>query len=95
MVFRHPDVYSCKGLTTAFGEDPTRVQSNNGVRGILLESNLAALPEMLAKTGDQMFRLDFKSGQVKGPHRFCGRSDDSSARSVPVARNVLDKDGWP
>ena len=38
-----------------------RVPSNNGVRGILLDSNLAALPEMLAKTGDQMFRLDFKS----------------------------------
>ena len=88
MVFRHPDVYSCKGLTTAFGEDPTRVQSNNGVRGILLESNLAALPEMLAKTGDQMFRLDFKSLAYPQKGKDCYRPATFNHLPVPDAEAV-------
>ena len=88
MDFRHPDVYSFKGLTTTFGEDPTRVPSNNGVRGILLDSNLAALPEMLAKTGDQMFRLDFKSLTYPQKGKDCYRPTTFNHLPVPDAEAV-------
>lgn len=70
--FQAPDVYSCKGLTTTFGEDPTR----------LLDSNLAALPEMLAKTGDQMFRLDFKS--LAYPQKGKDRYRSAAFNHLPV-----------
>lgn len=81
MAFRHSDIYSARGLTAVFGEDPTR-PSNNGVRGILLDSNLAALPEMLAKTGDQLFRLDFKS--LAYPQKGKDRYRPAAFNHLPV-----------
>jgi hypothetical protein len=88
MAFRHPDIYSGRGLTAAFGEDQTRVPSNNGVRGIRLDSNLAALPEMLAKTGDQLFGLDFKSLAYPQKGKDCYRPATFHHLPVPDAEAV-------
>jgi hypothetical protein len=88
MAFRHSDIYSARGLTAVFGEDPTRVPSNNGVLGILLDSNLAALPEMLAKTGDQLFRLDFKSLAYPQKGKDCYRPAAFNHLPVPDAEAV-------
>src|SRR5690348_15497219 len=65
-----------------------RVPSNNGVRGILLDSNLAALPEMLAKTGDQLFRLDFKSLAYPQKGKDCYRPAAFNHLPVPDAEAV-------
>ncbi len=88
MPFGHPDTCSGRGLIAAFGEDLTRVPSNNGVRGILLDSNLAALPEMLAKTGDQLLRLDFKSLAYPQKGKECYRPATFNHLPVPDAEAV-------
>jgi len=57
-------------------------------RGILLDSSLAALPEMLAKTGDQLFGLDFKSLAYPQKGKDCYRPATFNHLPVPDAEAV-------
>lgn len=57
-------------------------------RGIQLDSNLAALPEMMAKTGNQLFRLDFKSLAYSQKGKDCYRPAAFNHLPVPDAEAV-------
>lgn len=61
MAFRHPDIYSGRGLLLRLAKTRRTFHPTTAFVESYLDSNLAALPEMLAKTGDQLFGLDFKS----------------------------------
>ena len=55
---------------------------------MLLDSNLSALPEMLAKTGDQLFRLDFKSLAYPKKGKDCYRPAAFNHLPMPDAEAV-------
>ena len=61
MAFRHPDIYRGRGLLLGLAKTRRTFHPTTAFVESYLDSNLAALPEMLAKTGDQLFGLDFKS----------------------------------